>query len=68
MAETITCPNCSYEFELSEALSAQLEERLTKQFEAKTHKKELDAPNQWTLISETDFAFRILRAFLRTRG
>ncbi len=37
--QTIACPNCSYEFKLTEAISAPIVERPRKQFEADARKK-----------------------------
>jgi hypothetical protein len=42
MAETIQCPNCSFEFELTEVLSTKLRDRIRKEFEAESRKKEAE--------------------------
>lgn len=39
-ANTITCPNCQFEIEVTEVLSAQLRGELRKEFEAEQRKKE----------------------------
>lgn len=40
MSDTIICPNCSFEIEVTEVLSAQLRSQLQKEFEADIRKKE----------------------------
>lgn len=40
MSETVICPNCKFEIEVTEVLSAQLRTQLEKEFEAKIRKKE----------------------------
>ncbi len=40
MSNTITCPKCAYEIELTEALSAQLRQHLQQEFEADAQRKE----------------------------
>jgi hypothetical protein len=40
MADTVNCPNCQFEIEVTEVLSAQLRTQLQKEFEAEIRKKE----------------------------
>lgn len=40
MPDTITCPNCKYEFEVTEALSSQLRQQLRKDFDAEHRLKD----------------------------
>lgn len=41
MSDTIICPQCSFEIEVTEVLSAQLRSQLQKEFEAEIRKKEV---------------------------
>jgi hypothetical protein len=40
MSDTVICPNCKFEIEVTEVLSAQLRAQLQKEFEAELRKKE----------------------------
>ena len=40
MSDTIICPNCKIEIEVTEVLSAQLRTQMQKEFEAEIRKKE----------------------------
>src|SRR4029077_8213074 len=40
MSDTVICPNCKFEIEVTEVLSAQLRTQLQKEFEADIRKKE----------------------------
>lgn len=40
MSETVICPNCKFEIEVTEVLSAQLRSQLQKEFEAEIRRKE----------------------------
>ena len=42
MSDTVICPNCKFEIEVTEVLSAQLRTQLQKEFEADIRKKEAD--------------------------
>jgi hypothetical protein len=42
MSDTIICPKCKYEIEVTEVLSSQLREQLRKEFDAELRKKEQD--------------------------
>ncbi len=46
MSDTVICPNCKFEIEVTEVLSAQLRTQLQKEFEADIRKKESDIANR----------------------
>lgn len=55
MSDTVICPNCKYEIEVTEVLSAQLRTQLQKEFEAENRKKE-------TAISDRENAVALAQA------
>ncbi len=62
MSDNIRCPQCSFEFEPSEALSAQLRQELTAQFEAAARQREAqltaEAKQKEQLLLQREAEFR----------
>lgn len=52
MSQSIVCPNCSFEIEVSDALSAQLREQLRKEFDAEARRKEIALAKQEEVLRE----------------
>jgi len=64
MSQSILCPNCSFEIEVSEALSTQLREQLRKELEAEVRRKELALSKQAEALHEREEALEQSRRSL----
>src|SRR5437867_4021865 len=66
MSHTILCPNCSFQIEISDALSAQLREQLRKEFEADARRRESAFARQEEILRERERALEESRRSLET--
>jgi len=61
MSQSILCPNCRFQIEVSDALSTQLREQLRKEFEAEARRKELALAKQEEALHQREQALEASR-------
>lgn len=64
MPDTIICPNCKYEIEVTEVLSSQLRDQLRKEYEAELRRKEQDFAAKAEEIRQRELALQKSRESL----
>ena len=67
MPDTIICPNCQFEIEVTEVLSAQLRTQLRKEFEADIRKKEAAIAEREKEVSRSQEAVELANQDIERR-